>query len=501
MLVQSLLETARTNPRQMATHDPLRSFTYSELATLARVMRRLILKQTTRENVGIMLPATGVGLGTMLGGLWAGKTIVPLNFLLQPRELAAVIADSQIDLVITTEHFRALMEQVPARALYIEQIGLKRRFVREKLSRTPEPPDVHPTDLAAIVYTSGTTGEPKGVCLSYNNFVSNAQASIEHMRISPGHHFLGVLPPFHVFGLTVIHFIPVLLGSTVTYVPRFSPQAAYEAIAKHQLSILMAVPSMYAAIARLKDIDPAAFEKVHLAVSGGEPLPRTVYDHVLQRTGVRLMEGYGLTESSPVISCDLPWDHQVGTVGPLLPDVEIQIRDSSGEAVETGQRGELFVRGPNIMQGYYNKPEQTQAMISRDGWLSTGDICEMHADQHLRITGRAKDVIIVGGENVYPREVEAVLEAHPDIAEAAVVGKKSGTRGEVVVGFVVQLPGSSVSDKDLRSYCRDYLAGYKIPREIHLCEDFPRTPSGKILKRHLPGQPGNDEQDEVVAQA
>ena len=203
-----------------------------------------------------------------------------------------------------------------------------------------------------------------------------------------------------------------------------------------------------------------------------------------ERTGVRLMEGYGLTETSPVISCDMPSTHRVGTVGQPLPGVQTQVRDQTGQPLSAGQEGELFVRGPLVMKGYFHRPDETAAVIDADGWFRTGDIIRIDAG-YISITGRAKDLIIVGGENVYPREVESVLEQHPAVADAAVVGREDGSRGEVVVGFVSLHEGADATGDRLRHFCRDQLAGYKVPRQIHVRPDLPRGPTGKVLKRQL----------------
>lgn len=489
MLIEHLLEAARRHPEHLAAADQTRRLNYGQLTTLAKALRRLVLAETQCERVGILLPGSVGGMGTILGILWAGRTVIPLNCLLGPGELARVIADARIDLVITTRQLRELLTETHVRAIFLEEIHLKRRFIWEKLRRTPEPPDVQPDDLAAIVYTSGTTGEPKGVCLSYENLLSNSRAAIEHLQITPEHHLLGVLPPFHAFGLTVLKVLPVVLGASVTFIPRFSPLVAHQTIAQEGITILIAVPSMYAAISRLKSIDRAAFQRIHIAVSGGEPLPRNIYDQMLERTGVRLMEGYGLTETSPVISCDLPWAHQPGTVGQTLPGVEVQVRDENGVVLPAGAEGELFVRGPLVMKGYFHRPEETAAVIDPAGWFRTGDIVRISEDGHIAITGRAKDLIIVGGDNVYPREVEAVLEQHPAVADVAVLGQPDGSRGEVVVAFIALAEGAETTDTEsLRAFCRDKLAGFKVPRRIHIHDELPRGPTGKVLKRELKSQ-------------
>lgn len=498
MVIESLLDAAGRFPAKTAVIDPFRRLTYHQLATLAKAIRRLILKETDCQRVGVMLPGTAAGMSTLLGTLWAGRTVIPLNFLLQARELTSIVQDAGIDLIIGTSYFKSTLATLPIRTLYIEQLGLPRRYLWEKLRRTPGPPPVSPDDPAAIVYTSGSTGMPKGVCLTNANFAANSRAAIQHLQIDPEHHLLGVLPPFHVFGLTVLNLLPVMLGATVTFIPRFSAQAVYETIAENpDISLLLAVPSMYAAIGRLKSLDASRCRGIRLAVSGGEPLPRRIYDLMLEKTGIRLMEGYGMTETSPVISCDIPAVHRVGTVGLPLPGVEVQVRDETGHPVPTNQTGELHVRGPSVMKGYYNRPEETQAVIDKDGWLRTGDIVQIADDGHIAITGRSKDIIIVGGENVYPREIEAVLEQHPAVQEAAVVGQPDTMRGEVIIGFVIATEGAEVTDTDLRTFCRDRLAGFKVPREIFVRSNLPRGPSGKILKRELKASLDSNTADEA----
>lgn len=489
MLVKSLLETAQRCPDQIVVKDPFRELTFAQLVTFAQTIRRVLLKETVCLRVGIMLPTTAASLGTIMGALWAGKSFIPLNFLLQPGELSRIVADAGIDLIVSTVYFQECLSQVPVRTLYLEKLGLKRRYLWSRLQQTPEPPDADPDDVAAIVYTSGTSGQPKGVCLSHRNLYTNARAIVQHLKITPDNRLLGILPNFHVFGLTTLTFIPVVEGPSVVCLPRFSPQDMHRTIIGDRATVVLAIPSMLAAMAHLKNLAPADFKHVILAASGGEPLPRKVYNEVLERTGIRVIEGYGLTETSPVISVDLPWAHKLGTVGPPVPGVQVRVKDADGRVLGTGEEGELHVRGPLVMKGYYNRPEETAAMIDRDGWLRTGDIVRVDEDGYIRITGRAKDLIIVGGENVYPREIEEVLDLHPAVAESAVIGRQDGLRGEAVVGFVTLREGRSVSGPDLRAYCRENLAGFKVPREIHIRTDLPRGPTGKILKRELPNLP------------
>ncbi len=490
MIIGRFLEIVRKHSTKIAAQDPFRQVTYKKLALAAQALRRLILAETRCERVGVVLPASVGGLATTLGALWAGKTVVPLNFLLPPEELKRIVADASIDCILATQHFEQQLEPLPVRTIYLERVKLKRRCLFEMFHRQPAPPEVRDDDLAAIVYTSGSTGEPRGVCLSHRNLLSNVDAAIAHLGITVDHHLLGMLPPFHVFGLTTSIILPVMLGTTITYIPRFSPQQVHEAIRGSDISVMMAIPSMYAALARLKKIDPSDFADIELAVSGGEPLPSQVYHEMLQRTGVRLLEGYGMTETSPVIACNQPRANKFGTVGRPLPGVEVRVCDAEGHTLATGQEGELQVRGTLVMQGYYHRPEQTAAILSEDGWLRTGDIVRIDEEGYIAITGRAKDLIIVGGENVYPREVERVLEEHPAVQEVAVFGRPDPSRGEVIVACVTCKEGASCSSEDLRSFCRQRLAGYKTPRQVHILSELPRGPTGKVLKNKLKTEVG-----------
>ncbi len=485
MLVSRFLETLERYPDRLAVQDPFRSLTFAKLATLSAALRRIVLANTARPHVGIMLPTSAGGLAGILGVLWAGKAIVPLNFLLQPEELARIVVDAGLDLVLTTKHFRHLQDGVPARFIELESAGLGWRYLVSKLGRRPAAPAVDAQEVAAIVYTSGTAAQPKGVCLTHGNLARNAEAVAEHLRIGPEQRMLGVLPNFHVYGLTVLNFVPVVRGTAAICLPRFSPLEMHRMMVRDRTDVVMAVPSMYAALAHQKGLRVGELDHVKIAVSGGEALPRKVYHQMAERAGLRLMEGYGLTETSPVISADLPWAHRLGTVGPALHGVRTQVRSPEGKLVSPGQEGELYVAGPFVMRGYYNRPQETAAVLSPDGWFRTGDAVRIDRDGYITITGRLKDIIIVAGENVSPGEVENVLELHPSVARAVVVGRPDPVRGEAVVAFVAAADGSEPNAAELRAFCREHLAGFKVPREVHVLESLPIGPTGKVLKRQL----------------
>lgn len=485
MLLAAFLETASRNAKKLAIRDIQRDVTYEQLAVVAASLKRFIESETRRPNVGIMLPSTAAFVTSFYGGLWAGKTVVPLNFLLRPAELKTVVEDSGIDLILTCNYFEDIARQLPARPVFLEQIGLKWRYLLSKLRPFPKVPEALRNDLAVILYTSGTTGVPRGVCLSHGNLHSNTMACIDHTRMTPDHRFLGVLPLFHTFGLTALMLAPTLLGASGYYQPRFQPLNVLRSLTEDEITVLIAIPSMYAAMARVKSISPEMFRGLVLPVSGGEPLPRAIYDEYHNRLGVTLLEGYGLTETSPVVAAGLPWANKPGTVGTALPGVEVMAAGPDGGPLPTGEAGELCVRGPNVMRGYYNKPQETAVLLGADGWLHTGDLGTIDKAGFIAITGRKKDLIIVGGENVFPREVEAVLEQHPAVAESSVIGIHDVSRGEVVVGFVVPKEGIDITPLELRDYCRDRLAGFKVPRQIIIDRDLPRGPTGKVLKRLL----------------
>jgi long-chain acyl-CoA synthetase len=321
--------------------------------------------------------------------------------------------------------------------------------------------------------------------LSARALRSNCDAITAAAELKPGDRFLGVLPPFHVFGLTGNVLVPTVGGFAAMMIPRFSPAAVYRAIQAFRPTVLMAVPSMYAALLRSTSADPRSFAGFRLLISGGEPLSSAIFDGFRNRFAVDLLEGYGLTETSPVISMSTPRHARRGSVGQPLPNVTVKIVGSEGGTLLPGTDGEIVVRGPSVMRGYHNRPEETAAVLDKEGWFHTGDIGLVDEDGYLRITGRIKDMIIVGGENVFPQEIEDVLVQHAQVAEAAVIGLPDSSRGEVPIAFVTLVTGGTATDADLRRFTRERIAGHKVPREIRSVEVLPRGPTGKVLKSEL----------------
>ncbi len=485
MIVDTLLAAAEKGAGRPAVADPYRSLSYGNLVRFAAVMRRQVDRTTTCKHVGIMMPSCCAFAGTFYGVLWAGRVAVPLNFLLQPGELAAVVVDAEIDTVFTIRHFAEQVESLPVKVVYIEDLPLKREMVLQYLRPRPPTPRVTDDDLAVLLYTSGTSGLPKGVCQTYGNLRHDVDACIEKARLRADHRFLGVLPQFHSFGLTALLLVPVALGASIYYIPRFVPAGVIDVIRKERISVTLMIASMYAAMLRSKRGGTDDLATIEYAVSGGEALADQVMQDFKERFGVEIVQGYGMTEAAPVVSLNVPWSNRVGTVGQPIPGVDVRAFSDGGDSLGPGEIGELWIRGPIVMRGYYRKEAETREVITPDGWYKSGDMGSIDADGYITITGRKKEMIIVGGENVYPREIESALAAHPAVAEAAAIGRADRSRGEVVVAFVTLHDGQQVSEVALRDFCRDRIAGYKVPRKVVIADDLPRGPTGKILKRKL----------------
>lgn len=480
MLFEPLFAHARNHPQEIAITDDHGQYTYQQVAAMSAGLGMYLASQTSRPHVGLLLPPSVGYVASFYGTLLAGKSVVPINYLLGDREIGHVIADSGISTVVTIPQLASRLKETPLKVIDLTQLPQMPPAVQPKF------PSPRPDDLAVLMYTSGTSSQPKGVMLTYNNLQSDVDVCIEHAQLQSRHVFLGVIPLFHSFGMTAMMLAPMQLGAPIIYLARFSPMAALQAIRKHQASILFGVPSMFAALLRMESAAPEDFRQMWAIISGGEPLPASVREGWKQRFGVPLMEGYGLTETSPVVSLNTPTANRPGSVGKPVPTCEVKIADENGRALPAGESGEVWLRGPMIMKGYYNLPQETADAITGDGFFKTGDLGKVDQDGFLYITGRKKDLIIVAGEKVVPREVEEVLLQHPAIAEAAVVGKKDPARGEVVVAFVVAKPGMQVKEEELRAFCRDQgLIQFKVPREVILATELPRSPTGKVLKRVL----------------
>ncbi len=485
MLVDILLDANGRSPNKLGVSDALHSFTFKRLTVLASVLRDIIGRETACERVGIMLPASSIFPPAFFGVLWSSKIAVPLNFLLSADELGKVVDDAELDLILTVRHFQELGPKLSARTLFFEDLPLRRKTCWAMLRRLPPAPSVDPDATAVILYTSGTTAEPKGVELTHRNLHSNAADAIHSLGIEPNYVLLNVLPPFHVFGLTVSVLITTMLGLTVHAIPRFSPVAVVKTISEKKISAMMAIPSMYGALLRMKSAAAEKFQSLQFAVCGGEPLADSIRAGFEERFGVSLREGYGLTETSPILTACSIEDNRPGTVGKPIRNVEIRIVGTDDKDLSVGEDGEILIRSPGVMKGYYKRPEETRKVIDPGGWFRTGDVGHLDEDGFLTLTGRVKELLIVGGENVSPREIEAVLEAHDGVLQAAVIGVPDESRSEAPVAFVIPNPEVTVSEQELRNYAKQLLAGYKVPKRVYVRKDLPTSPTGKIVKRRL----------------
>jgi long-chain acyl-CoA synthetase len=482
MLFEPLFTHAQQTPQDIAIIDEKGRYTYQQLAAAAGGLGMYLGMQTDKPNVGLLLPPSAGFAASFYGTLISGKSVVPINYLLGDREIAHVIADSGIDTVVTIPQLAPRIKDADLKVVDLTQLP---QYPPAAMMRPPLPTP-SPEDTAVLLYTSGTSGLPKGVILTYGNLQSDVDAAIEWADLQHGHKFLGVIPLFHAFGLTAGLLAPVQLGAVVVYIARFSPVAMLNAIKEHQLSIVFGVPAMFGAVAHLKNAAPEDFKSIYALISGGDALPSNLREGFKARFGQLIYEGYGLSETSPVVALNVPQVNRPGSVGKALPGVEIRIVDENGQALPQGQEGEVWLRGPMIMKGYHNLPNETAAALTADKFFKTGDLGKFDADGFLYITGRKKDLIIVGGEKAVPREIEEALARHPAVAEAAVVGKKDPSRGEVVVAYVTLKPGQTATADQIRNFGRDQnLATFKVPREVYVIDELPRSPTGKVLKRVL----------------
>lgn len=358
----------------------------------------------------------------------------------------------------------------------------------ELLDAEPMPVvDVHPDHIAAMMFTSGTAGSPRAAKLSHGNLISNIEQDLtarDHTHA--GDVVYGVLPLFHIFGLNVVLGVSLTVGATLLLVQRFDPATAVQSIVQRSVTVVPGAPPMWVAFSHFDELPDDAFASVRLALSGAARLPNSVCERMLDRFGVEIHEGYGLTEASPVVTSSAGLERRPGSVGRLLVGQEMRLVGDDGEDVPVGDAGEIWVRGDNVFHGYHDEPEAT-ARVLVDGWLRTGDIGMVDADGYLYLVDRAKDLVIVSGFNVFPAEVEEVLQSHPAVAEVGVLGVPHPHQGEAVKAFVVPAPGHDIDEDTLIEHARDFLARYKCPSKVVFVDELPRNAAGKLVRRELEG--------------
>jgi len=493
-LVDLFATSVRRVPERPAIVFRDRRLTYRDLHEMAGAAARLLRELGIGGECRVLLmspnvPEFGVGY---LGILMAGATVVPLNPLLKAEEVRYVLEDSGAAAMVGLEASLPLLRSAraglgrdcPILSLDGPAVGAAGDMSFPDAARFGLPLPAVPTladDVAVCLYTSGTTGRPKGALLTHANLIANVQSFRAVLHVSEEDVFLAALPLFHAYGATVLFLEPLSIGAAVVVEPRFLPDAILRAMVQHRVTLFAGVPSMYAVLAA-NPRPGGDFSGLRLCISGGAPLPVAVAEAFEAKYGVPIYEGYGPTECAPVLTVNPPFGtRKLGSVGPPIPQVELRILDDQGNTLPPGAVGEIVARGPNVMRGYLNRPTETAAVL-RDGWYRTGDLGRVDEDGYYYIVDRKTDLILVGGLNVYPREVELVLTDHPAVAEAAVVGVPDPIRGEAPKAFVILRNGERVAPQDLLQWCRQRLANYKIPRSVAVVEDLPRTVTGKILK-------------------
>ncbi len=480
-LTRTILRSLLRHPLRVRVIDDRGSWKAYQLYVGALHAARAITQTTDADKIGLMVPTSAAFPVGMLAAWMLGRTIVPLNYLLSRDELAYVINDAGLDTVVTVKPMLDFVGGLPAglRQIRLDEMSFGgfpplRRAARQRDDQ-----------VAAILYTSGTSGRPKGVMLTAGNLSANIRQIVEWVGFTSVDSLMGVLPQFHSFGLTVLTILPMCVGCKVVYSARFLPKKILDLLQEHRPTAMIAIPSMYNVLLHSKAATADHFSSLRYVVSGGEPLPAAVADGFRDHFNVTLNEGYGLTETSPVANWCRPEDHRAGSVGMPLPGIEEKIVGPDGTRLAAGQEGEVCIKGPNVMAGYYKLPHETAAVFDDEGFFRTGDMGRLDADGHLHLTGRIKEMLIVGGENVFPREIEEVLNAHPSVKDSAVIGIQDPSRGEVPLAFIELAEGARFDEASLRAHCRERLAGYKVPREIRVIERLPRNPTGKIMRRQL----------------
>lgn len=468
--------------RRVLVVDDRRSYTGAELLVGSMHVAAAIKPRSDTRGVGILLPSSGAFPMVALASWMLGRTVVPLNFLLKPEELQYVIDNAGIDTIVTAQAMLDHLGHAP-------RVRNLLRLDDVSFSGFPEP--IVPAcpaddDLAVLLYTSGTSGRPKGVMLTHGNIASNIRQTLAVVPVKPDDVMLGVLPQFHSFGLTVLTLLPLTVGVKAVFTAKFVPAKLVRLMREHHATFFVAIASMWGALLNAKDAAPEDFASLRYAISGGEPLPDAVAARFKERFGVVISEGYGLTETSPVTNVCLSTDHKPHSVGRPVPWMTQRIVDpATGAIVEPGHDGEVQMKGPNVTQGYYKLPAETAAAFTHDGFFRTGDIGRFDEDGFLSITGRLKEMLIIGGENVFPREIEEALGQHPAVASCGVIGAADPIRGEVPVAFVELREGAKVEASELTAWCRARLAGYKVPRDIRVVQELPKNPTGKVVRREL----------------
>ncbi|MGW5645312.1 long-chain-fatty-acid--CoA ligase [Saccharopolyspora sp. NPDC003752] len=514
-LAMFLDDSARRYPRRDALVCGDRRLSYAEVGALANRIANLLVSRGIRpgDKVAVTCPNVPEFPAVYYGILKAGAVVVPLNVLLKEREIAYHLADSDARAYFCFEGDPSLPTAERGRAAFRQTPGCRDMFVitaestapagetetlAQALSAQPEEFETvvrEATDTAVILYTSGTTGRPKGAELTHANMVMNALTANQMFGSTPVQHdtHLVALPLFHSFGQSIDMNAGFSVGATLVLLPRFEARAALGLMVGEDVTVFAGVPTMYwgllGALGEGVDVERIA-RNLKLAISGGAALPVEIHSRFEQRFGVRILEGYGLSETSPLaLFSPRGQAPQPGSIGLPVWGVAVELVDARWNAVTGADEvGEIAIRGHNVMKGYLKRPEET-AEVMRNGWFRTGDLARQDGDGFYYIVDRAKDMIVRGGFNVYPREVEEVLMSHEAVSLAAVVGVENDSHGEEIKAFVILAEAAKITEEELIAWSKEQMASYKYPRLIEFVEALPMTATGKILKRQLTRTP------------
>ena len=465
------------------------ALSYSELHDLAARVAAGLQQAGLQpgDRVGLVMPNIIAYPVSFYGVLMAGGVVVPMNPLLKAREVEYYLQDSGASVVIGFEPTSA-EARLGCQAAGVRFFGADTVQPADLVAETgaAEPVVSDDSDTAVILYTSGTTGKPKGAELTHHNLASNAQTSAHSILVITAEDvIMGCLPLFHVFGLTCGMNAAIAVGASLTLIPRFDPAAVLQMIGRDRVTVFEGVPTMYSALLNQPDRELADVSTLRTCVSGGSALPAEVLRAFESAFGCAILEGYGLSETSPVASFNMvAVGRKPGTIGVAIPGVQLKLVDDAGAEVAMGEVGEIAIRGENVMKGYWGRPDATAESIP-DGWFRSGDLATVDADGFYTIVDRKKDLIIRGGYNVYPREIEEVLYEHPDVTEAAVVGIPDPQWGEEVAAAVSVRPGSTADAEAITEFVKQRVAAYKYPRKLWIIDELPKGPTGKILRREV----------------
>jgi long-chain acyl-CoA synthetase len=489
-LASNLSDTTRAHADRTAVRVDDASMTYRQLDEASARVAGLLRERGCKpgDRVGIMLPNVAEFPVVYYGVLRVGGIVVPMNPLLKSREVAYYLGDSEAASIFAWHAFadeaRSGAEEADADSIVVDQAGFPDLLA--SVAPDHEIADRDDDDTAVLLYTSGTTGHPKGAELTHGNLRSNTEVTRTDIVVAtPGDVIFGGLPLFHAFGQTAALNVAVASGACLTLLPRFDAEHALRIIAGHRVTVFEGVPTMYVALLHAPDRADYDTSSLRMCISGGAALPVEVLRGFEEAFGVPVLEGYGLSETSPVASFNHPGrERKAGSIGTPIRDVRMRVVDKEDHEVPQGEVGEIVIRGPNVMKGYWRRPEATAEAI-RDGWFHTGDLARIDEEGYFYIVDRKKDLIIRGGYNVYPREIEEVLYEHPAVAEAAVIGLPHPALGEEVGAAVSLRPGAAVTAAELRAYVKGQVAAYKYPRHVWIVEEMPKGPTGKVLKREI----------------